>query len=423
MRSSIARLLLPGLFVVLAYSATAAHAGTYVLSCDRLFDGVDARPALPMEVLVRDGRIEAVGPHVEAPEGTERIDLAGRTVTPGLIDTHTHLTYSWDDTTHAPDFVRAYLGSPVVVAFAAARNARLTLDAGFTTVRDLGCNDEIDIALAQAVAAGLTEGPRIITSGPIYPPSGGRTDIQWPRDGSVGNAAQMAEKARIYINDGADWIKIYASTGTWDDTTGAPYYTTEEIRAAVESAHPRGKWVAAHVMGLEAARRAVAAGVRSIEHGSRLDDGLVKEMARRHVYLVPTLYHLQYYTNHGHALEYAPDYAERLAALQKEQFASLQRARRAGVPVGCGSDAVYSMHGENGQELVWMVKAGFTPVEALRAATSVNAELLGMEKEIGRIAPGYAADIAAFDGDATADIAAVLKPVFVMKGGRVIRRP
>jgi imidazolonepropionase-like amidohydrolase len=176
-------------------------------------------------------------------------------------------------------------------------------------------------------------------------------------------------------------------------------------------------------MGLEAARRAVAAGVRSIEHGSRLDDALAREMAKRRTWLVPTLCHLQYYAEHGHALEYGPGYEERLAALQKEQFASLARARRAGVPVACGSDAVYTMHGENAQELVWLVKAGFTPVEALRTATSANAELLGLEKEIGRIAPGYAADIAAFDGDATKDIGAVTRPVFVMKGGQVIRRP
>ena len=138
---------------------------------------------------------------------------------------------------------------------------------------------------------------------------------------------------------------------------------------------------------------------------------------------MPTLYHLDWYARHGKLLGYSEGYTDRLDALEKEQFASLARARRAGVPIASGSDAVYTMHGENGMELVWLVKAGLTPVEALRAATRTDAELLGLEKEIGRIAPGYAADLAAFDGDPTKDIAAVLRPVFVMREGRVIRRP
>jgi imidazolonepropionase-like amidohydrolase len=405
-----------------SFSPAPSHAAAYVILADRLFDGRDVRPG-PVEVLVRDGKIEAIGARVDAPDGAERIDLSGATLAPGLIDAHTHLTYSWDDTTRAPDFVTPYLGFPAVVAFQAARNARLTLEAGFTTVRDLGCNDYLDVALSQAIARGLTEGPRVVTGGPIYPPGGGgRTDIRWPPDGTAANAMEMAKKAREHIGQGCDWVKIYETSGTWDDTTGAPYYTTEELRAAVDAAAPR-HWVAAHVMGLEGARRAVAAGVRSIEHGSRIDESLAREIAKKHVYLVPTLYHLEWYKNHGKALEYSEGYADRLDALAKEQFQSLARASRAGVKVGCGSDAVYTMHGENGMELVWMVKAGFTPVEALRAATVVNAELLGLEKEIGRIAPGYAADLAAFTGDPTSDITAVMRPVLVMRGGTIVRRP
>ncbi|HEY7727432.1 MAG TPA: amidohydrolase family protein [Candidatus Eisenbacteria bacterium] len=431
-RSS-ARCLLPALLLAAAaapaFRPAAAHAAgpgqaaAYLLRADRLFDGRETR-AGGIEVLVRDGKIEALGARVDAPPGTARIDLAGATLTPGLIDAHTHLTYSWDDTTHAPDFVRAYIGFPAVVAFEAARNARRTLEAGFTTVRDLGCSDYLDVALSQAIARGLTEGPRIVTSGPVYPSGGGgRTDIRWPPDGTVGSAPEMAEMVRRHLGQGCDWVKIFGTSGTWDDTTGAPYFTSDELHAAVEAAHPRGHWVAAHAMGLEGARRAVAAGVRSIEHGSRLDAALAGEMARKHVYLVPTLYHLEWYANHGKALGYSEGYGDRLEALEREQFASLALARRAGVAIGCGSDAVYSMHGENGMELVWLVKAGFTPTEALRAATLVNAELLGLEKVIGRIAPGYAADLAAFDGDPAMDITAVMRPVFVMRGGAVVRRP
>jgi imidazolonepropionase-like amidohydrolase len=225
------------------------------------------------------------------------------------------------------------------------------------------------------------------------------------------------------LGQGCDWIKVYATLGTYDDTSGTPLYSSDEIRAAVEAAHPRGHWVAAHAMGLEGARRAVAAGVRSLGHGSRLDRATAREMARRGVFLDPTLYHLQWYADHGAVLEYAPGYAERLAALQKEQFASVRLARDAGVAIACGSDAVYSMHGENGHEIVWLTKAGLSPTEALRSATSVNASLLGLEREIGRIAPGYAADLVAVPGDPTREIEAVLRPAFVMKGGRTVFRP
>jgi imidazolonepropionase-like amidohydrolase len=394
-----------------------------VLHVDRLFDGRDVRSG-GVEVLVRDGKIDTVATRVVAPPGAERIDLPGATLTPGLIDAHTHLSYSWDDTTRAPDFTSAYLGLPAVVAFEAARNARRTLDAGFTTVRDLGSSDYTDVALSQAISRGLVVGPRVVTSGPLYPPSGGgRTDIRWPPDGTVANVMEMVKRAREDIAEGCDWIKIFETTGTWDDTSGAPFFTTEEIRAVVEASAPRGHWVASHVMGLEGARRAVAAGVRTIEHGSRLDEALVREMARKHVYLVPTLYHLEWYKNHGKALGYSAGYAARLDALEREQFASVALARRAGVRIGSGSDAVYTMHGENGMELVWMVKAGFTPLQALRAATEVDAELLGLEKEIGHVAPGYDADLAAFAGDPTADITAVMHAVFVMRGGAVVRRP
>lgn len=407
--------------------ATAATAPTapsaIVIECDRLFDGVSLRPEGRMRVLVENGRITAVGASIATPAGAERIDLTGMTLLPGFIDAHTHLTYLWSDTTRAPNFLGDYLGSPIVTAFAAARNAEKTLRAGFTTIREMGAPDGIDLALAQAVASGLAEGPRIITAGPIYPPAGGRTDMKWPPDGTAATADEITKKAREYIGQGCDWVKIYATLGTYDDTSGTPLYTSDEIRAAVEVAHPRGRWVAVHAMGLEGARRAVAAGARSLEHGSRLDRATAREMARRGTYLDPTLYHMQWYSDHGAALQYAPGYAERLAALQKEQFASVRLAKEAGVAIACGSDAVYTMHGENAREIVWLTKAGLSPSDALRSATTVNASLLGLEREIGRIAPGYAADLVAVPGDPTKEIEAVLRPAFVMKGGRIIVRP
>jgi len=400
----------------------APDSSSILIECGRWFDGA-AMHEEPTRVLVTKGQVAKVGSNLQAP-GARRIDLRGGTLLPGLIDAHTHLTFLWSDTTRAPNYLNDFLGSPIVVAFEAARNAERTLRAGFTTVREMGDADGIDLALVQAIGRGLVNGPRLVVAGPIYPPAGGRPDIHWPPDGTAADAAEITKKAREYLGNGCDWIKIYETGGTYDDTSGTPFYTSDEIRAAVEAAHPRGRWVAAHAMGLEGARRAVEAGVRSLEHGSRLDAKTAREMARRGTYLVPTLYHLQWYSDHGGALGYATGYAERLAALQKEQFASLALARKAGVRIGCGSDAVYSMHGENARELVWMVRAGFSPLEALRAATSVNASLLGLDHEIGRIASGYAADLVAFPGDPSRQIDAVTAtPSFVMKGGQVVIAP
>jgi imidazolonepropionase-like amidohydrolase len=403
---------------------TRGESATWLITCDRLFDGVSDNVADGVQVLVKDGIIVEAGSDIDSPPEAEEIRLSETTLLPGLIDAHTHITYSWADTTSPPQSLYTYLDYPALVVLQAAIDAKKTLDAGFTTIRDMGSADENDLALAQGIARGLVPGPRILTSGPLYMPwGGGRADIDWPPYGGVGNREEIVKKTRTYISAGCDWIKMYCTSGTFDDTTGVPYFTAEEIKAAVDVAHPRGRWVAAHTMGYEGARRSVAAGVRSIEHGSRLDGPTVKQMARKGIYLVPTLYHLDWYERHGDALGYGAGYAERLRALQEIQFDSVARARKAGVPIACGSDAIYSMHGENAQEVVWLVRAGLTPIEALRSATSVNAELLGLEEEIGRIAPGYAADLVAVPGDPSADITQVTRPVFVMQGGKVIHRP
>ena len=409
-------------------TGSAAASRVTLVTADRLFDGETLRQG-PVRVLVEDGRItklsfpgarDAVS--FDAGPDAERIDLPGCTLLPGLIDAHTHLTYLWSDSTHAPHLLDDLLGSPILVAFEAARNAERTLLAGFTTVRQMGSSDDVDLALAQAIGRGLARGPRILTAGALYPPTGGRQDILWPPDGTVASREEIIRKTHAYLGQGYDWIKIYETGGTYDDTSSTPYFTADEIAGAVEVSAPRSL-VAAHCMGLEGARRATRAGVRSIEHGSRLDRATVREMARKRIYLDPTLYHLQWYAEHGAALQYGTGYKERLAELQREQFASVRLAREAGVKIACGSDAVYSMHGENAQEIVWLTRAGLSPIEALRAATSTNAELLGLEHELGRVAPGFAADLVAVAGDPTKDVSAVTHVTFVMRAGVVARRP
>lgn len=410
-----------------AAAAPAAPASTTLVTADRLFDGETLREG-PVQVLVTDGTIAKVaypgaigGGSIDPGPNATRVDLSGSTLLPGFIDAHTHLTFLWTDTTRPPNPTADALGSPILVAFEAAKNAEATLRAGFTTVRQLGSADDVDLALAQAIGKGLASGPRILTAGTLFPPFPGRSDIRWPPDGTAATREEMVSKTRGYLGQGYPWIKIYETSGTYDDTTGVAYYTADEIAAVVEAAAPRGR-VAVHCMGLEGARRAVSAGVRSIEHGSRLDRAVAREMARKGIYLDPTLYHLQWYADHGLALGYGPGYAERLAALQREQFASVRVAREAGVKIACGSDAVYSMHGENAEEIVWLTRAGLAPLEALRAATKTNAELLGLEKEIGRVAPGFAADLVAVRGNPAADITSVRHVTFVMRGGAVARR-
>lgn len=415
-------------FMSIAVAGTAAAGSPTLITADRYFDGQSLHEG-PVQILVEDGKIGTIsvaGTHglaqIDAGPGAEKIDLTGYTLLPGFIDAHTHLSYLWSDTTRAPNGVADFLQSPIVVAFEAARNAEKTLLAGFTTVRQLGASDDVDLALSQAIGRGLARGPRLVMAGTLYPPFPGRPDIQWPPDGTAATREEMVKKTRNFLGQGYGWIKIYETSGTYDDTTGTPFYTAEEIATTVEAARPRG-WVAAHCMGLEGMRRAVQAGVRSIEHGSRLDRATAREMARKGIYLDPTLYHLQWYADHGAALAYGAGYKERLAALQKEQFASVKVAREAGVKIACGSDAVYTMHGENAQEIVWLTRAGLTPVEALRAATTTNAALLGLEGEIGRVASGFAADLVAVPGDPTRDITAVTRVAFVMKNGDVARRP
>jgi imidazolonepropionase-like amidohydrolase len=380
-------------------------------------------------VIVEGGRVKAVTTDPSAiPAGATVIDLSRYTGLPGLIDVHTHMTYYTDETPGVPLLKQMQNVVPAVTVFLARKGALRTLEAGVTTVRDLGADQYMDIAMRDLINRGEMVGPRMfvcgyglyITATPFRregtPPVGGLAD----------GVPEVLRAVRQQVAAGADVIKLYASTGTDDDVTQFETYSYDEIKAAVDAAHQAGKRIAIHSYGPAGARDAVRAGTDSLEHATDMDDATIQEMARRGTYYVPTIDHNRYYVENGDRIGYAPGYKERLTAFIQRNLETARKARKAGVRFAMGSDAVYTMFGENTRELGWFVRAGMTPEEALRTATVNAAALLGREKELGAVAPGFFADLVAVEGDPLADIGVVVEKVrWVMKGGAVVvdKRP
>lgn len=415
-------MLLLALFVLPAVAAP-ARAQVTALRFGRLVDGRGGvvRDAV---VLVEGERVTKVGSGDAAvPAGANVVDLRRYTAIPGLIDVHTHMTYYWDRTPGTRPWAQlGTLGSPVTV-FLAQENARRTLEAGVTTVRDLGSWDYNDIAMRELINRGAMPGPRMFVAGyglhiTNYLP---RPGVVEPDPGRADGVAEVQRVARQQIAAGADWIKMYGSTGSDQDVSGFQTYTYEEMKAAADVAHQAGKRIAIHSYGPEGARAAVRAGADSVEHATDMDDETIREMARRGTFYVPTVDHNRYYAEHRDEFGYDQSVVERLNNYTARNLETLRRAVRAQVRIAMGSDAVFTGFGENARELEWFVKAGMTPAQALAAATANGAALLGMEKTLGAVAPGYYADIVALEGDPLADISAVTRRVrWVMKGGRVV---
>jgi imidazolonepropionase-like amidohydrolase len=375
-------------------------------------------------VLIEGGKIRTVTTDASAiPAGAETIDLSKYTGLPGLIDVHTHMTFYTDETPGVPLLKQMANPVPAIEVFLARKGALRTLEAGVTTVRDLGSDQYMDIAMRDLINRGEMVGPRMfvcgyglyITATPFRkegtPPAGGIAD----------GVPEVLRAVRQQIAAGADVIKVYGSTGTDDDVTGFETYTFEEMKAAVEMAHQFGKKIAIHSYGPDGARDAVRAGADSIEHATDMDDATIQEMFRRGTFYVPTIDHNRYYIDNGDKIGYAPGYKERLQAFIPRNLETARKAFKAGVKFAMGSDAIYTMFGENTRELGWFVKAGMTPEQALRTATANGAELLGKEKELGAVAPGYFADLVAVEGDPLSDINVVLNNVkWVMKEGAVV---
>jgi imidazolonepropionase-like amidohydrolase len=405
--------------------AQAAAPRTTVLRFRALVDG--SGRALRDAVVVVDGdRVTAVGIGTAAiPRGAKVIDLRRYTALPGLIDVHTHMTYYWDGQPGTSPWQQQGARNSSVTVFLAQENARRTLETGVTTVRDLGSRDFGDVAMRDLINRGAMVGPRMFVAGhglgKLRPTTANPTPVSIIPRARIADPADIPAAIKAQVDGGADWIKMYGSTGSAADVTGNETFSLAEMRAAVGAAHALGKPIAIHSYGAEGGRDAVAAGATSLEHAVDLDDATLAEMATQHTVYVPTIDHNRYYAEYRAQFGYTAEQAAALDAYRERNIETARRAFRAGVPFAMGSDAVFTMFGQNTRELGWFVKIGMTPAQALATATTNAAALLGKEKELGTIAPGYYADIVAVEGEPLADIAAVTDGVrWVMKGGVVV---
>lgn len=404
-------------------AALPVSAQTYVLAPDRVFDGEEVHDG--WRVRLEDGEITAVGANVDE-EGAEMIDLSGQTLLPGLIDLHSHLLLHPYDETSWNDQV--LVESLAERAIRAGKHAEATLQAGFTTLRDLGSEGAgyADIGIRDALDKGVIEGPRLYVAGPAivatgsYGPKGFRDGVAVPlgaveADGHDG----LIREVRRQIGGGADWVKVYADYRWGPDGETRPTFSEEELRLVVETAASSGRPVAAHAASDEAIRRAVEAGVATIEHGYQASPETLRLMARKDVALCPTLaagYYIAQYRGWDGAEDNVPQRVTDAREL-------ISRATKAGVTICNGSDVGVFTHGRNAAELELLVDAGLSPREALMAATSVNADILGAGDEFGRIREGLAADLVAVKGDPLSDITALDNVTYVLKAGRIVRNP
>ena len=374
-------------------------------------------------VITENDRIKSIGTNTAVPQGAEVIDLSRYTGLPGLIDAHTHMTYYWDQKPGTKPWSQLSARVPSMSMFLAQENARKTLETGVTTVRNLHAAEYTDIAMRDLINIGAMIGPRMFVSGyglHIASP-GSRSGAPTPSRGQANGVEEVARAAREQIQAGADWVKMFGSTGSAQDVSGNQTFSFEEMKAAVDTAHSLGKRVAVHSYGPAGARDAVRAGADSVEHATDMDDDTISEMARRKTFYVPTIDHNRYYAEYRDQFGYGPEVAERLNDYVKRNLETARRAFKAGVRFAMGSDAVFTMFGQNTRELGWFVKAGMTPEQALATATTNGAALLGMEGSLGVVQPGFFADIIAVEGDPLSNIDVLINNVkWVMKGGSVV---
>lgn len=411
----------------------AASAETLALHCGQLFDSAAGRSRADQTVVVADGKVREIRAGHGPVEGARSVDLAGHTCSPGWIDLHVHLSGESNPQSYSEGFRL----NPEFTVLRSVGFARKTLDAGFTTVRDLG--GETTLALRDAINQGLVPGPRIYAAGKSIATTGGHGDptnglnhlladalgMPGPAEGVVNSPDEARAAVRQRYKDGSDVIKITATGGvlSYARSGDGPQFTVDEVRAVVEAAKDYGYRVAAHAHGKEGMRRAVVGGVTTIEHGTYMDDEIFALMKKHGTWYVPTIAAGRFVADKARIDGFYPAVvrpkAARIGALIQDTFG---RAWRAGVKIGFGTDSGVSLHGDNAAEFVFMVEAGMPPAEALRTATVNAADVLGVA-DIGQLAPGFRADVVAMPGDPLADINVVRQVDFVMKDGVVVRSP
>lgn len=410
---------------------TASKPEVVALKAARLFDGKGDSAIRNAVVVVEGGKIKAVGSGLEVPAGARVVDLGDATLLPGFIDAHTHLSGESEDDWTAAAMAGLRRTLPEV-ALRATDYARDTLMAGFTTVRDLGSQEWIDVGLRNTARDGIIAGPRMLVAAHSLGARGGHCDATgFPyqtfgdepgvEQGIASGPDQFRDAVRFQIKYGADVIKVCATGGVLSlaDEVDTPQLTQEEMNAVVEEAHRLRKKTAAHAHGAEGAKVAIRAGIDSIEHGSFLDDEALRMMKERGTYLVPTLLAGEYVT--APERKYPPEIAAKAKAAMSKRSETFRNAVKRGVKIAFGTDSGVSPHGVNAREFKLLVDHGMTPAAALRSATSAAADLLGIARTVGTLEAGKEADIVAVPGDPLADVTATERVSFVMKGGRIYK--